>query len=226
MRAGHAHECSYDNGKALSKTQILQRRIAQLEDKLSQLQGKSGGSPSSTSTFGPEFPASASASGSREKTAGPRSSQDDIQDHVPPFPRSLTDPTNDFSKLQNQLPSFTPSLYPESLPSSDFGMGTVSPDMLNSSKQLSGFSKSSINSYDTSPAWPSNNTIDYQPGQLYSSPSPSTFNLDDPVPLADGPFGETGWPLRSQSDRQSITSNPDGRRYLYEFLCRHNTTHL
>ncbi|KAF9521163.1 hypothetical protein BS47DRAFT_1357085 [Hydnum rufescens UP504] len=192
MRAGHAHECSYDNGKALSKTQILQRRIAQLEDKLSQLQGKSVGSPSSTHSFGSEAPPPVSPSGSRDRNSGFRSPQDDVQDSAPPYPRVLTDPTNDFPQLSNQLPNFTPSLYPDSHPSSTFG--TTSPD-------------------NSSP-WPPNTTIDYRSGQLYSSPSASTFNLDDPVFLPDAPFGESNWSLRGNSPSHCIPLNPDGQRYL------------
>ncbi|KAF8344123.1 uncharacterized protein EI90DRAFT_3028344, partial [Cantharellus anzutake] len=146
IRATHPQECSYDNGKALSRTQTLQRRITQLEEMLAQLQGKNMiGSPSSSASsnlggiLGADPGLGASSTPGRERIrarsisstdsgmtpnhtdslvlqSSPHSSRDSYNNHL------FSDPPVDFPQLQG----FVFGSDPLSIPS--FGTRTVSPD--------------------------------------------------------------------------------------------------
>lgn len=106
MRAGKPGDCSYDNGKALSKTQLLQKRIAQLEEKLKQMQAARSEGSSPASSSGSDYRPSSSSAHRRAKsgrhtTADQRTQEDLIQETLTMLSRELVDSTaNDIAMAQ------------------------------------------------------------------------------------------------------------------------------
>lgn len=143
--------------------------------------------------------------------------------------------------------AFPSSLYGDSAFGSgiDYGMGnsTIAPQLISSSgtqARMSPFLQSTIDLYDPNAPWPNSSTgvggSLEQPSQnrsnsntLYSSPSASSFNLNDSVdPLALSTSSvalskssaltsnlDFRGSLRSMTDPNCITATEQGRRYLY-----------
>ncbi|KAF8311565.1 hypothetical protein DL93DRAFT_2208478 [Clavulina sp. PMI_390] len=199
IRAGNESECSYDNGKALSKTQILQQRIAHLEAKLTALQGRgasSGSSPASStsSVTNGGHPATPSLSG--------KSSRANTKDSLD---ASSSDPFGLVGSDSTSIGIFSSSLYGDSAFSSslDYDPSTIAPQLITvagNQSQMSPFLQSTIDLYDANGAWPAANSSSTDlstglPGpaqmdpsssaSLFSSPSHSSYNLAQ-VDTADG----------------------------------------
>jgi hypothetical protein len=228
-RAGSESDCSYDNGKALSKTQILQQRIAQLEAKLSSLQGRGG----SSSGASPVSSASSILGGAA--TDGTRK-KDDSATPEPFGANGLVGIRT--SSRSPSMGAFPSSLYNDSTfgTSLDFANTTVAPQLISSGAQprMSPYLQSTVDLYDPNAPWPNSAGVsDQQQGTLYSSPSGSSYNLNDSTdPLSLSSSGtlsksssglsasslDLRGSLRAQADPIFITSTDQGRRYLYVFL--------
>lgn len=231
IRAGSESECSYDNGKALSKTQILQQRIAQLEAKLTSLQGRGGNSSGAS----PVSSASSVLSG-----AGPDGTRkkDDSSTLDSLGANGLVGIRT--SSRSPSMGAFPSSLYSDSTlaTSLDYGNPTVAPQLITSGAQprMSPYLQSTVDLYDPNAPWPNSSGVSDQQGALYSSPAGSTFNLNDstdPLSLSsNGSLSKSSsglssssldfrGSLRATSDPIYITSTEQGRRYLYVLLYSH-----
>lgn len=277
-RAGSESECSYDNGKALSKTQILQQRIAQLEAKLSTLQGRGGSSSAASPASSPSSSllSGGGANTDPTKTRNNSNSSNNKKDAsstdsatLDPFGSAGVIGIRTFTRSPS-IGAFPSSLYGDSaFGALDYGnptntTTTIAPQLISSGTQprMSPYLQSTVDLYDPNAPWPNSSSsssggptltgsgssgggllggdqsllshpsLNRNSSSLYSSPSASSFNLNesaaDPLSLTLSSGGtaltksssvssnlDFRGSLRSMSDPNCITATEQGRRYLY-----------
>jgi len=209
-------DCCYDNGKALSKTQILQQRITLLEARLTSLQARGANSsgPSSVSGASP-VPSGAGNDGIVKKDVGGDISAEDASG------------ASELVGIHTSSRSLSMGAFPSSLHSdSAFGTSldyinpTIAPQLITSP-----YLQSTVDLYDPNAAWPNSAGLsDQQQDTLHSSPSAFTLNDSaDPSLSSSGTLSKSNssldfrGSLRAIPDPNCITATEEGRRYLYVF---------